>query len=59
MHRLKPSPRAKKGQEIPDTDYAVPEGDSKGMQFTGKVPEDLGVTVRNVAPLIYISNWII
>lgn len=59
MYWLKPSPRAKKGQEIPDADYAVPEGDSKEMQFTGKVPEDLGVTVRRMALLIYISKWII
>ena len=59
MHRLKPSPRAKKGQEIPGTDYAVSEGDIRGMQLTGKVPENLGVTVCRMALLVYISKWII
>lgn len=37
----------------------MPEGDSKGILFTGKVPEDLGVTVCKMALLIYISKWII
>lgn len=59
MQQLKPRSRAKKGQETPDTDYAVPEGDSKGMQLTGKVPGDLGVPVWRMALLIYISKWII
>lgn len=52
-------PQSQKGQEIPGTDYAVPEGDIKGMQFTGKVPEDMGVTICRMALLIYISKWII
>lgn len=55
MQPLKPSPRAKKGQEIPGADYAAPEGDIKGMQFTGKVPENLGVTVRRMSLNLYFK----
>lgn len=55
MHWLKPSSRAKKGQEISGTGNVVAEGDVKGMQFTGKVPEDLGVTVRRMTLNLYFK----
>lgn len=53
MHWLKP--RAKKGQEISGTGNLVAEGDIKGMQFTGKVPEDLGVTVHRMTLNLYFK----
>lgn len=55
MHWLKPSPKAKKGQEISGTGDVAAEGDIKGMQFTGKVPEDLGVTVHRMTLNLYFK----
>lgn len=55
MHWLKPSSRAKRSQEISGTGNVVAEGDIKGMQFTGKVPEDLGVTVRRMTLNLYFK----
>lgn len=55
MQWLKPCPRAKKGQEISGTGDIAAEVDIKGMQFTGKVPEDLGVTIRRMTPNLYFK----
>lgn len=48
MHGLKPSLRAKKDQEVPGADYAAPEGEVRDAEYTGKVPEHLGVTVHTI-----------